>query len=461
MTDRRPHFAGRERTWVETFTGCVVAAALLLPTSARADEVLLKNGIRIRGKVVAETPEIVTLQVGSRKMTFPLTKIRILTIGQEQRVFAEAPARRPRPRPKPEEPETRVARKETATKPPDEEPPPIEDGKRSKSEVEALIKKAGKTQPEWWDSAQLNYPRTLDLNWPNPRGKPWQPNKYLGQYVISVINPNPGRWKSGARLFHHVLSVNRSNRGNLAKTMDRLAHIYGNLLGDHARGAFWLRAAGKIASLHPWQHVNLANCYWRLGNKDMAKASLRKAPRPGTTTIKLWSDMGDLSKALSLARAGARGRNPEGVLFAAGNACRQHGKYKEAMGYYQKLLDIQATGKRKQHVDTYKNRARASLETVKVMEALDLSQIKDGKYRGSAMGFRGNVAVEIEIRQGRIESAKVVQHKEDWFYTSITDVPERIVERQGLTGVDGVTGATITSVAIVDAAAKALASGMR
>ena len=50
--------------------------------------------------------------------------------------------------------------------------------KRTRGQVEALIKEAGKTPPEWWDSVQLDYPKTLLLAWPNPRkGEKWQPRK--------------------------------------------------------------------------------------------------------------------------------------------------------------------------------------------------------------------------------------------------------------------------------------------
>jgi uncharacterized protein with FMN-binding domain len=68
--------------------------------------------------------------------------------------------------------------------------------------------------------------------------------------------------------------------------------------------------------------------------------------------------------------------------------------------------------------------------------------------------------VELVVAGGRIDSVKVAKHKDDIFFTSLTDVPKAIVDRQGLGGIDAVSGATVTSMAIVNAAAKALASGM-
>ena len=38
--------------------------------------------------------------------------------------------------------------------------------KLTRADVATLIENQGKTPPDWWDSVQLNYPPTLDLNWP-------------------------------------------------------------------------------------------------------------------------------------------------------------------------------------------------------------------------------------------------------------------------------------------------------
>ncbi len=52
--------------------------------------------------------------------------------------------------------------------------PPIT---RTRTEVDALIKKEGRKPPVWWKKTKLRYPRTLDLSWPpNPPG-PWNTRK--------------------------------------------------------------------------------------------------------------------------------------------------------------------------------------------------------------------------------------------------------------------------------------------
>ena len=38
--------------------------------------------------------------------------------------------------------------------------------KGTRAELDALVDRLGKTQPDWFKSTQVNYPTTLDLTWP-------------------------------------------------------------------------------------------------------------------------------------------------------------------------------------------------------------------------------------------------------------------------------------------------------
>jgi uncharacterized protein with FMN-binding domain len=71
------------------------------------------------------------------------------------------------------------------------------------------------------------------------------------------------------------------------------------------------------------------------------------------------------------------------------------------------------------------------------------------------------VHIEVAVRGGRIESVKVTQHQEKQFYSAIAEVPRKIIEKQGLKGIDATSSATITSEAIINATAKALSGGMK
>ncbi|MBC7187067.1 MAG: flavin reductase [Calditrichaeota bacterium] len=84
-------------------------------------------------------------------------------------------------------------------------------------------------------------------------------------------------------------------------------------------------------------------------------------------------------------------------------------------------------------------------------------KVADGVYRAKEMGYNDSLTVEVRVSRGRIASVRVVEHYESAGDSAIKYVPQWIVRRQGTEGVDVVTGATITSRAILGAARKALA----
>jgi uncharacterized protein with FMN-binding domain len=71
------------------------------------------------------------------------------------------------------------------------------------------------------------------------------------------------------------------------------------------------------------------------------------------------------------------------------------------------------------------------------------------------------VQVSVKVKSKRIESVKVTQHKEKQYYSSMRDVPEQIIAKQGVKGVDATSRATITGNAIINATAKALAEAAK
>lgn len=85
------------------------------------------------------------------------------------------------------------------------------------------------------------------------------------------------------------------------------------------------------------------------------------------------------------------------------------------------------------------------------------SKYKDGTYTAEAQGQNGPVKVSVEIKSDRISAVKVVEHKETPGISdvAIERVPRAIVEKQS-TEVDAVSGATVTSKAIIEAAKKAI-----
>ena len=84
---------------------------------------------------------------------------------------------------------------------------------------------------------------------------------------------------------------------------------------------------------------------------------------------------------------------------------------------------------------------------------------KAGTYEGSATGRNGEIVVEVVLSDEAIDSVSVTSHSETEGIAdpAIEQIPAAIVETQGL-GVDTVSGATITSEAIIAAVSNALES---
>lgn len=88
---------------------------------------------------------------------------------------------------------------------------------------------------------------------------------------------------------------------------------------------------------------------------------------------------------------------------------------------------------------------------------IDLAEVPDGTYEGSAPGLGGELFVEVEVSGGEIVSIEVTEHSETptYFVETYPLIPERIIEEQHF-DIDTQTGATISAEAIVDAVQNAL-----
>ena len=182
-----------------------------------------------------------------------------------------------------------VAPERPTPRPRPENTNPREDS-TSVADLKSVITEAGRTPPEWYDATPLDYPQTLDLSWPQKPPGGWNNQKNVGQYIWDVINPNPGRWRSGVRFMHHMLSVHKDDPTMRQCVMNELGRMYCELLQDYARAAFWYEQAG-VGKGSPFDKgkngAHLAECYWRLGNRKMAVDLMNKLPLT-FALIKLW-----------------------------------------------------------------------------------------------------------------------------------------------------------------------------
>lgn len=427
----------------------LVLALVFLPfLVVRADEIEFLSGSKRSGKIVKETATSIYLKfkMSGTKVTMgiPKRKIHAITKGGVRRVINKK----------------KVKPKKVVKKtPPKKKTQPKPGNTRTKQEVEKLIARAGKTKPQWWNKVSLQYPKTLLLSWPKPpNGSGWNTRKNIGQYVWSVINENTPRWKDGVKFLHYVKTYNQKNGNQAAvqKAHDSLGGLYHNLLEDWARAAYFWRLAGRKDT------PGIADCYFKLGNKDMAMKVMRQFTYDGTrhgAVTKMFADMGEYSKALKMAQGIVdQNRQCLGYLMM-GDIYRLQGKFKEAENAYRKG-SIAPAGRSRDY-KVHLGRAKNSLLAVQVMETLNLKRIRAGKYTAKSLGYSGDLFVEVTVSRRRIVEVKITRHVEKQYYSSLTDIPAQILKKQGLKGIIPTTAATLTAEAIINATAKALAQGLK
>jgi len=92
---------------------------------------------------------------------------------------------------------------------------------------------------------------------------------------------------------------------------------------------------------------------------------------------------------------------------------------------------------------------------------IDLSEVPDGTYEGSAEGFMGPIVVEVEVADGEIVSIEVLEHEDtpEYFRESNPLIPDRIIDEQDF-DVDTETGATVSAEGILKAVLNALSGAL-
>jgi uncharacterized protein with FMN-binding domain len=326
---------------------------------------------------------------------------------------------------------------------------------RTPAEVQAHIAKVGPTEPDWFKSTKLNHPKTLDISWPEgpPQGG-WNNQKNVGQFIWDIINPNSSRWQEGVKLMHHILDSN-PDAALKARVTKEIANMHFRFFQDYERAAWWWQQAGVTMDDPPGVH--LAECFWRLGSKQMALDMLAKSGFLQLDTIKLLGDMLETDRAVKMAQE----YDEHDAWLLAADACRLAGRLTEAQAFYEKVLNTPAAGQKPERLKRTQNRAQASLDALKLFDLADVAKVADGTYKDSSLGYEGQIEVSVKVSGKKIEDVKITQHKEKQYYSSMRDVPAQIIAKQGVKGVDATSRATITGDAIINATAKALAQGAK
>ncbi len=403
---------------------------------------------------------------------------------------------------------------------------------KTKSEVDDEIKHIGSITPEWWDSVELTYPKTLDMEWPvqqdsfkglsqfggqekrggrgdRGHGFPGGPGsfgspgefgdrggfrgpgegrggefvtdqysqKIVDQYLIQVIYPNPSRHKEGIKLVNHLMVMHRDDKEKLKRSLNVLGYMFFDLFDDYARAAFWWQKYSQMGGTP--DQLKMARCYFELGSRKTAAELLSNIrDTDNKELIKLWAKTGEVDKALKLIdsfsgskknndrmRFGAPERDPQSERYLlAAEICRGAGRYDQAAAYYKKVLGLpdSYTSPMNHHEIDDKLKAKVNLEAVKQLENLDIKQIHEGTYSGTSTAYGGPLTVQVVIKDGIINSVKVTEHWETPSYMVMAEPTARqIVSRQSLEDVDVITGATVTSDAIINSAVAAVFKAMK
>lgn len=88
---------------------------------------------------------------------------------------------------------------------------------------------------------------------------------------------------------------------------------------------------------------------------------------------------------------------------------------------------------------------------------------KDGSYTGISRGVSSDIKVSVEVKKGKIDSIKILEHNEtENLIDAVNDniIPE-IIKKQKTEGIDAVSGATGSSKGVIAAVDDALAKAKK
>lgn len=180
-------------------------------------------------------------------------------------------------------------------------------------------------------------------------------------------------------------------------------------------------------------------------------AAVAAEPKPAITTdygpLKACVEAGDLAKGRALVEEMAQA---EGGYQSFGDKLRVSGLYPLAQYCYVKAIGDGKTARPAAYT------ARRSLVVMyQGPWHPDLNKVPDGAHKGVCAGYLGPNTVTVTVKDHKITDVNV-QSTDNRPLNSLQKTPRDIVAKQGIKGVDAVTGATITSDAVMAGACMAL-----
>lgn len=289
-------------------------------------------------------------------------------------------------------------------------------GSKKPSLKEAL--KNLKVPPDWLGPVQVSW----------DTGKPWKQTRLE---IRRLLGGDAAQVRQGIKLTYLYVLKKDIGNGHEYPLYLLLGGEYAWALQEYNR-----RLAPAPSGL-THDYLCLATCYKHFGEYAGAlkvlNLALKKLPGPPWRIAReaevndhigdVYAEMGDLARA------------------------KQH--YRKAIQLYP--TSTQPWGRHLLKKEAARVQAKLN---VLAFESLKAGQLKDGTYTGSALGYKGDVRVTVTVAGGRIADVRVA-HKEDIEQNATKIVPKQIVAAQSLR-VDGVTGATRTTDAIVAGTYEAL-----
>jgi len=323
------------------------------------------------------------------------------------------------------------------------------------------VARLGSSRPEWWDGAKARFPAGTDPNDLDAKIE-----------FVQVAYAEKGRPHRAIRLFEEIAesalpdgeeagaAADEGHLRSWLRACHEIAHLYEGALQDDARSLGWALRCGKAPLADPVEArqnriaadlavaravegmerrgTMVARGVDALGLYRLLARDLLLDPDPYGTLLlpQIFLHMGDLE--LETGADGTRGAK-----------AAAEGAYRAALA---------AAGRLPEGVPSnYKapgSAAQASLRRLSV-KGLELSKVPDGEYRGEAFGYNAPIGVRMSFEGGRCTELHVEDLGDKRPLDAYRVLPERILESQTLE-VDAVTGATVTSRAIVSAATEAV-----
>lgn len=180
-------------------------------------------------------------------------------------------------------------------------------------------------------------------------------------------------------------------------------------------------------------------------------AAVAAEPKPVITTdygpLKACVEAGDLAKGRTMVEQMVKA---EGGYQAFGDKLRLSGIHPLAQYCY-----VKAIGDGKSPRAASYTARRSLVVMYQGAWRPDLTKVPDGVYKGECVGYLGPNIVTVTVKDHRITDVSV-QSPDNRPLNSLQKTPQDIVAKQGIKGVDAVTGATITSDAVMAGACMAL-----